>query len=218
MDCHSLAPPKVKLINNRKSPIQDDYIEEYLAHEDLKLTATFDAEAAYKEEAFVVIAASTNYDPKKSFFDTSAVENVIDLVILLKTIRMRSWGLSPEFRWDIRPLFERNTTVIISFSARSSCVNILALQYRDSRKLSTDVPDVDTGIDWLVYLARYSQQCQAQSHFVVRSKLDIVENAEIMTGPIKHFCGTLRPDCSPFRTGIFIQDSPVSFARDSDQR
>mgnify|MGYP005756194549 CR=1 FL=1 len=72
---------KVNLINNRRSPIQDDYIEEYLAHRDLNLTATLDAEAAYKEAAFVVIAAPTNYDPKKNFFDTSAVENVIELVI-----------------------------------------------------------------------------------------------------------------------------------------
>ena len=72
---------KVNLINQRKSPIQDDYIEEYLTHRDLNLTATLDAEAAYKEAAFVVIAAPTNYDPKKNFFDTSAVENVIELVI-----------------------------------------------------------------------------------------------------------------------------------------
>jgi len=72
---------KVNLINNRKSPIQDDYIEEYLAYRNLNLTATLDAEAAYKEAAFVVIAAPTNYDPKKNFFDTSAVENVIELVI-----------------------------------------------------------------------------------------------------------------------------------------
>lgn len=83
-------------------------------------------------------------------------------------------------------------------------MNILALQYRDSGKLSTDVPDVDTGIDWLVYLAQYSQQCQAQSHFVVRSRLDTVENTEIMAGSNQAFyCGTLRPDCRPFRTGIF---------------
>ena len=72
---------KVNLINNRKSPIQDDYIEEYLAHRDLNLTATLDAEAAYKEATFVVIAAPTNYDAKKNFFDTSAVESVIELVI-----------------------------------------------------------------------------------------------------------------------------------------
>ncbi|MBM6949506.1 nucleotide sugar dehydrogenase [Mordavella massiliensis] len=70
---------KVRLINNRKSPIQDDYIEEYLAYKNLNLAATLDAEAAYKEAAFVVIAAPTNYDPKKNFFDTSAVENVIEL-------------------------------------------------------------------------------------------------------------------------------------------
>ena len=76
-----IVPEKVELINQRKSPIQDDYIEEYLAHKDLSLTATLDAEAAYKEAAFVVIAAPTNYDSKKNFFDTSAVENVIKLVI-----------------------------------------------------------------------------------------------------------------------------------------
>ena len=88
--------------------------------------------------------------------------------------------------------------------ALTNQMNILALQYRDSGKLSTDVPDVDTGIDWLVYLAQYSQQCQAQSHFVVRSRLDTVENTEIMAGPNQAFyCGTLRPDCRPFRTGIF---------------
>lgn len=76
-----IVPEKVELINQRKSPIQDDYIEEYLAHKDLSLTATLDAEAAYKEAAFVVIAAPTNYDSKKNFFDTSAVEDVIKLVI-----------------------------------------------------------------------------------------------------------------------------------------
>ena len=76
-----IVPEKVELINQKKSPIQDDYIEEYLAHKDLNLTATLDAEAAYKEAAFVVIAAPTNYDSKKNFFDTSAVEAVIKLVI-----------------------------------------------------------------------------------------------------------------------------------------
>lgn len=76
-----IIPEKVDLINQRKSPIQDDYIEEYLVHKNLDLTATLDAEAAYKEAAFVVIAAPTNYDSKKNFFDTSAVEDVIKLVI-----------------------------------------------------------------------------------------------------------------------------------------
>ena len=69
-----IIPEKVELINKRKSPIQDEYIEKYLAEKDLNLTATLDAEAAYKDADFVVIAAPTNYDSKKNFFDTSAVE------------------------------------------------------------------------------------------------------------------------------------------------
>ena len=76
-----IIPEKVELINNRKSPIQDDYIEKYLAEKELDLTATLDAESAYKDADFVVIAAPTNYDSKKNFFDTSAVEAVIDLVM-----------------------------------------------------------------------------------------------------------------------------------------
>ena len=76
-----IIPEKVDLINNRKSPIQDEYIEKYLAEKELNLTATLDAEAAYKDADFVVIAAPTNYDSKKNFFDTSAVETVIKLVI-----------------------------------------------------------------------------------------------------------------------------------------
>ncbi len=76
-----IIPEKVELINNKKSPIQDEYIEKYLAEKELDLTATLDAELAYKDADFVVIAAPTNYDSKKNFFDTSAVENVIQLVI-----------------------------------------------------------------------------------------------------------------------------------------
>lgn len=76
-----IVPEKVALINQRKSPIQDEYIEKYLVEKDLNLTATLDAEAAYKDADFVVIAAPTNYDSKKNFFDTSAVETVIQLVI-----------------------------------------------------------------------------------------------------------------------------------------
>ena len=72
-----IIPEKVDLINNRKSPIQDDYIEKYLAEKDLDLTATLDGEEAYKNADFVVIAAPTNYDSKKNFFDCSAVEAVI---------------------------------------------------------------------------------------------------------------------------------------------
>ncbi len=76
-----IVPERVELINQKKSTIQDEYIEKYLAEKDLDLTATLDAEAAYKDADYVVIAAPTNYDTKKNFFDTSAVESVIQLVI-----------------------------------------------------------------------------------------------------------------------------------------
>ena len=76
-----IIPEKVQLINQKKSPIQDDYIEEYLTQKNLDLVATLDAEAAYKEAAFVIIATPTNYDSKRNSFDTSSVEDVIKLVI-----------------------------------------------------------------------------------------------------------------------------------------
>ena len=76
-----VIPEKVKLINQRKSPIQDEYIEKYLAEKSLNLTATLDGAKAYKDADFVVIAAPTNYDPVKNYFDTSHVEEVIDLVL-----------------------------------------------------------------------------------------------------------------------------------------
>jgi UDPglucose 6-dehydrogenase len=76
-----IIPEKVELINHRKSPIQDEYIEKYLAEKELNLVATLDGAAAYKDAEFVVIAAPTNYDSKKNYFDTSAVEAVIQLVI-----------------------------------------------------------------------------------------------------------------------------------------
>ena len=76
-----VVPEKVEKINNRVSPIQDDYIEKYFAEKELKLTATLDGRAAYRDADFVVIAAPTNYDPVKNYFDTSHVEEVIDLVL-----------------------------------------------------------------------------------------------------------------------------------------
>ena len=76
-----IIPEKVEMINNRKSPIQDDYIEKYFAEKELNLVATLDAESAYKDADFVIIAAPTNYDSQKNFFDTSAVESVIDKVL-----------------------------------------------------------------------------------------------------------------------------------------
>ena len=76
-----IVPEKVEMINRRQSPIQDEYIEKYFAEKELDLVATLDAEAAYRDAEFVVIAAPTNYDPKKNFFDTSAVEAVIQQVM-----------------------------------------------------------------------------------------------------------------------------------------
>ena len=76
-----IVPDKVEMINRRQSPIQDEYIEKYFAEKELNLTATLDAEMAYKEAEFVVIAAPTNYDSQKNYFDTSAVESVIELVL-----------------------------------------------------------------------------------------------------------------------------------------
>ncbi|WP_158527518.1 helix-turn-helix domain-containing protein, partial [Streptococcus gallolyticus] len=76
-----IIPEKVELINNKKSPIQDDYIEKYLAEKDLDLVATIDGDSAYKDADFVIIAAPTNYDSEKNYFDTSAVESVIEQVL-----------------------------------------------------------------------------------------------------------------------------------------
>ena len=76
-----IIPEKVEMINSRRSPIQDEYIEKYLAEKELDLTATLDAEAAYKDAEYVVIAAPTNYDSQRNYFDTSAVENVIETVL-----------------------------------------------------------------------------------------------------------------------------------------
>ena len=73
-----VVPEKVDKINNRRSPIQDEYIEKYLAEKELDLTATLDGAAAYREAEYVVIAAPTNYDPDKNYFDTSSIEAVIE--------------------------------------------------------------------------------------------------------------------------------------------
>ena len=114
-----IIPEKVELINNKKSSIQDDYIEKYLAEKELDLEATLDAEYAYKDADFVVIAAPTNYDSKKNYFDTSAVEAVIKLVMqynpnAIKTLyatpqthislTQRSGQLKAEIIYNFRPL------------------------------------------------------------------------------------------------------------------
>ena len=76
-----VVPEKVALLQKRQSPIQDEYIEKYLKEKDLDLTATLDGRAAYRDAEFIVIAAPTNYDPVKNFFDTSHVEEVVELVL-----------------------------------------------------------------------------------------------------------------------------------------
>lgn len=122
-----IIPEKIELINNKKSPIQDDYIEKYLAEKKLDLTATLDAETAYKDADFVVIAAPTNYDSRKNFFDTSAVEDVIGLVMkcnpnavmvikstvpvgytesIRKKIGSRNIIFSPEFLRESKALYD----------------------------------------------------------------------------------------------------------------
>ena len=108
-----IVPEKVEMINQRKSPIQDDYIEKYLAEKDLDLTATLDAEMAYKNADFVVIAAPTNYDSVKNYFDTSAVETVIRLVM----------DINPDAFMVIK------STIPVGFTAaireKTGCKNIL---------------------------------------------------------------------------------------------
>lgn len=122
-----IVPEKVELINEKKSPIQDDYIEKYLAEKDLNLTATLDGESAYKDADYVIVAAPTNYDSKKNFFDTSAVEAVIhqvmavnsDAVIVIKStipvgftkmIREKTGNkniiFSPEFLRESKALYD----------------------------------------------------------------------------------------------------------------
>lgn len=121
-----IIPEKVELINNKKSPIQDEYIEKYLAEKELDLTATLDAKAAYSDADFVVIAAPTNYDSHTQHFDTSAVEAVIKLVMeynpnaimvikrfkckkVPKTVMINNWIDENE----IYPLDENNEKVLV---------------------------------------------------------------------------------------------------------
>ena len=94
-----IIPEKVDLINNKKSPIQDDYIEKYLAEKELDLTATLDGKSAYKDADFVIIAAPTNYDSNKNYFDTSAVEALSSSSS--RSTRMPSWSSNQLYQLDI---------------------------------------------------------------------------------------------------------------------
>ena len=113
---------KVEMINNKKSPIQDEYIEKYLAEKELNLTATLDAKEAYSDADFVVIAAPTNYDSKKNFFDTSAVEAVIKLVIEYnpEAIMVIKSTIPVGYTASVREKFHCDNINL----ARSFCVNL----------------------------------------------------------------------------------------------
>ena len=113
-----IIPEKVEMINQRKSPIVDKEIEEYLSEKKLDLTATLDAEKAYKDAEFVVVAAPTNYDSKKNFFDTSAVENVIELV--MKYNDHAIIVIKSTIPLDILKEFVRSIIQTVLFSARNS--------------------------------------------------------------------------------------------------
>lgn len=124
-----IIPEKVDMINNKKSPIQDDYIEKYLAEKDLDLTATTDGEAAYKDADFVIIAAPTNYDSKKNFFDCSAVESVIELVLkvnpdatmIIKSTIPVGYTLQQPFLWLRRILpAKRHQTAACQLPGRTA--------------------------------------------------------------------------------------------------
>ena len=162
-----ILPEKVELINQRKSPIQDDYIEDYLANKELNLTATLDAEAAYRDAAFVVIAAPTNYDSKKNFFDTSAVEDVIKLVIqynpdaimvIKSTIPVGFTAhvrekyhcdniiFSPEFLRESRALYDNlyPSRIIVGTDVENACLVKAANTFAELLKQGAIKENIDT--------------------------------------------------------------------------
>lgn len=161
-----VIPEKVELINNRKSPIQDDYIEKYLDEKKLNLTATLDGEVAYREAEFVVIAAPTNYDSKKNYFDTSAVEDVIrqvmkvnpDAIVVIKstipvgyTARIRKkMGneniiFSPEFLRESKALYDNlyPSRIIVSTDG-SERLNVAARTFAELLQEGAIKKDIDT--------------------------------------------------------------------------
>ena len=162
-----IIPEKVEMINRRKSPIQDEYIEKFFAEKELDLTATLDAEAAYRDAEFVIIAAPTNYDPKKNFFDTSAVEAVIgkvlavnpDAVMVIKstipvgfTASVREKYdcsnilFSPEFLRESKALYDNLYPSRIIVGADMSSVSQVDAARRFAALLQEGAlkPDVDT--------------------------------------------------------------------------
>ncbi len=162
-----IVPEKVELINSRKSPIQDDYIEQYLREKKLNLTATLDGDAAYRDAEFVIVAAPTNYDSKKNFFDTSAVESVIrqvmsvnkDAVIVIKstipvgfTERIRqSTGsrriiFSPEFLRESKALYDNlyPSRIIVGTDKQDEELTRQAERFAKLLQAAALKPDIET--------------------------------------------------------------------------
>ena len=162
-----IVPEKVELINSRKSPIQDDYIEQYLREKKLNLTATLDGDAAYRDADFVIVAAPTNYDSKKNFFDTSAVESVIrqvmsvnrDAIIVIKstipvgfTERIRqSTGsrriiFSPEFLRESKALYDNlyPSRIIVGTDKQDEELTRQAERFAKLLQAAAQKPDIET--------------------------------------------------------------------------
>ena len=162
-----IVPEKVEMINRRQSPIQDEYIEKYFAEKELDLTATLDAETAYKEAEYVVIAAPTNYDSQKNYFDTSAVEQVIELVlrvnpkaimVIKSTIPVgytesvrKKFGtenilFSPEFLRESKALYDNlyPSRIIVGTDLKDERLVESATQFAALLQEGAIKPDVDT--------------------------------------------------------------------------
>lgn len=162
-----IIPEKVEMINNKKSPIQDDYIEKYLAEKELNLIATLDGESAYKDAEFVIIAAPTNYDPKRNYFDTSAVESVIEevlkvnkdaIMIIKSTIPVgytesvrRKYNtkniiFSPEFLRESKALYDNlyPSRIIVSMDKNDEKIVKAAHTFAELLKEGAIKKDIDT--------------------------------------------------------------------------
>ncbi|MBR0328895.1 MAG: nucleotide sugar dehydrogenase [Selenomonadaceae bacterium] len=162
-----IVPEKVELINSRKSPIQDDYIEQYLREKKLNLTATLDGDAAYRDADFVIVAAPTNYDSKKNFFDTSAVESVIrqvmsvnkDAIIVIKStipvgfterirqsIGSRRIIFSPEFLRESKALYDNlyPSRIIVGTDKQDEELTRQAERFAGLLQAAALKPDIET--------------------------------------------------------------------------
>ena len=162
-----VVPEKVELINQRRSPIQDEYIERYLAEKDLDLTATLDAETAYRQADFVVIATPTNYDSRRNYFDTSAVESVIALVqqcnpqavmVIKSTVPVgytegvrqkfgtRNILFAPEFLRESKALYDNlyPSRIIVGTDLADDALTASAHRFADLLKQGALKPDIET--------------------------------------------------------------------------